>query len=167
MAEALDRMQVWIRDRGVAAFAVSRTLCANPMLRGTFIFFVAFAVFVARRPDIITNAQFWAEDGAKWYADAYNFGAIDSLLIPHTAYFQTFSRAIFGIGLLLPLEYVPLWANVVALICRAAVLVFFFSSRFYWIDWRVRLAMGIYFCMMRFMPTSQTHKRILASTYSC
>lgn len=148
MVAASERLQIWLHTLGVARFALSRIISVNPILKGAVIFLVTFSIFLARRPDIISNAQFWAEDGSKWYADAYNFGALHALLIPHTAYLQTFSRTIFGIGLLFDLEYVPLWANIVALACRAVVPLFFFSSRFFWVDWRVRIATGIYFCMM-------------------
>src|SRR5438874_1851777 len=38
------------------------------------VFFVAFFVIFLRRPDAILNAQFYAEDGKYWFAEAYNLG---------------------------------------------------------------------------------------------
>ncbi len=35
---------------------------------------IAFAVLVSRQPDRLLNAQFWAEDGTIFYANAYNLG---------------------------------------------------------------------------------------------
>ena len=127
---------------------LSLALRSRPLVMGALVFCIALSVFFARRPEIILNPQLWAEDGTIWYADAYNLGPFRSLLIPYTAYFQTFSRAVFGIGLLFPMEYVPLWANLIGLMCRCVLPIFFFSSRFQWVDWRVKVLVGIYYCLM-------------------
>jgi hypothetical protein len=125
----------------------ARLACA-PALRNVIAFGIGIAIFVARRPDIITNPQLWAEDGRVWFQDAYNLGAIPALWLTHTGYFQTFARLVFGIGLLFPIDYVPLWANAVALIFRGVPLVFLFSRRFHWIDWRVKIILAVYYCLM-------------------
>lgn len=36
---------------------------------------VGVVIVISRRPDAVTNAQFWAEDGKYWFAAAYNHGA--------------------------------------------------------------------------------------------
>ena len=41
----------------------------------TIIWLAAFLMIFSRRPDAILHAQFFAEDGKAWYADAYQFGA--------------------------------------------------------------------------------------------
>ncbi|QNT78663.1 hypothetical protein [Entomobacter blattae] len=89
-----------------------------------------FIILIARRPDLLTNAQFWAEDGKVWYADAYNFGILHSLTLPITGYFQTFSRLIASLSLLFPLLYAPLIYNLIALVVRVLVLTFFLGKRF-------------------------------------
>ena len=38
------------------------------------VFLFACAVVIARRPDAVFHAQFFAEDGRIWFADAYNLG---------------------------------------------------------------------------------------------
>ena len=38
------------------------------------LFLLACAVIVSRRPEAIFHAQFYAEDGHVWFADAYNLG---------------------------------------------------------------------------------------------
>src|SRR5439155_14577916 len=50
------------------------------------VFALGFAIVVARRPDAISNPQFWAEDGKFWYADAYNTGGIGLFLKPYYGY---------------------------------------------------------------------------------
>ena len=63
------------------------------------IYIIVFVVIVLRRPDIIFNAQPWAEDGL-WMASVYTEGFWSSLLAPQNGYFQTISRLAYGLGLL-------------------------------------------------------------------
>ena len=44
------------------------------------VFLVACGVIISRRPDALFHAQFRYEDGAVWYADAYNLGWWQALL---------------------------------------------------------------------------------------
>jgi len=111
-------------------------------------FFLAIVVMVARRPDIVTNAQFWAEDGADWYADAVNDGPLRVLFLPHTGYLQTISRLTFGVASFLPIQWVPLFANSVGLLVRGALVAFFLSPRFSWVDWRAKVAITAYYLLM-------------------
>jgi hypothetical protein len=43
---------------------------------------LAAALIVSLRPDAVTNAQFWAEDGKFFYADVYNRGLLPTLMVP-------------------------------------------------------------------------------------
>jgi hypothetical protein len=58
----------------------------------------AIAVVIARRPDAVTNAQFWAEDGTIWFATAYDHGGFASLFVPYNGYLQTFSRLVAALS---------------------------------------------------------------------
>ncbi|RYE51240.1 MAG: hypothetical protein EOP21_01900 [Hyphomicrobiales bacterium] len=112
-----------------------------------FIFFIA--VMGARRPDIINNPQLWAEDGAVWFAPAFNGEAFELLFRPHAGYLNTFSRLVFGAATLLPIEMVPLFANLVGLAVRAGLVLFFISPvRFSWVDWREKTVLVAYFLLM-------------------
>jgi hypothetical protein len=108
---------------------------------------VASAIFILRRPDIITNAQFWAEDGVNWYEEAYTNG-IAALLRPNTGYLQTFSRVVFGIATYMPLLWAPLFANSIGVLVRALVVAFLFSGRFTWVDVGPRLIVAVYMLVM-------------------
>src|ERR1700756_5268824 len=57
------------------------------------VWLAGFGIIFSRRPDAILNSQFWAEDGPRWYADAYQFGW-RCLLIPDElgGYFHSASR---------------------------------------------------------------------------
>lgn len=112
------------------------------------VFALTFLVYFLRRPDILTAAQFWAEDGSFWFAEAYNFGPLEALFLPHTAYLQTFPRLVFGALSGLPVVDVPLYANIVGLAVRAVVAAFLFSGRFPWIDGRVKGLLLLYFLLM-------------------
>ncbi|MCA3388171.1 MAG: hypothetical protein INF65_06010 [Roseomonas sp.] len=109
---------------------------------------VALIVMFLRRPDILLDAKLWAEDGRVWYAEAHSQGPLAALLRPETGYFQTISRLVFGLSSILPLEYVPLFANSVGLLIRAALVGFLLSRRFDWIPWPARLALVLYYLLM-------------------
>jgi hypothetical protein len=48
------------------------------------VFLSGFLLIFSRRPDAVSNAQFFAEDGQRWFADAYQLG-LRCLLIPDQA----------------------------------------------------------------------------------
>lgn len=83
------------------------------------VFLLAFAVVVSRRPDAIVRAQFWAEDGHVWFADAYNLGWWQPLFRTQDGYFQTLPRLAAGLALLVPLALAPLVLNLIAIVLQA------------------------------------------------
>jgi len=111
-------------------------------------FVVALLILIARRPDIVTSAMLWAEDGTVWFADAYNNPWWAKLFVPHAGYVQFFPRLIFEIATHLPINVVALFGMWMALLVRAAVPAFIFSSRFSWIDWRAKVAISAYMLLM-------------------
>lgn len=94
------------------------------------VFLTAFAIVVLRRPDAILNPQFWAEDGAVWYANAYNLGVFRSLFIPVAGYFQTISRLVAAFAQIFPFLWAPSIFNVVAIITQVLPVNLMVSSRF-------------------------------------
>jgi hypothetical protein len=99
------------------------------MRRMVFVFLSCVILVVSRRPDVIFHAQFWAEDGKFWYADAYNLGIIHPLLQPSAGYFQTLPRLAAAIALILPLSTVPLMLNCIAILIQILPAQFLLSSR--------------------------------------
>ena len=91
---------------------------------------IACVAVISRRQDAFTNAQFWAEDGSKWFVDAYRDGPLGALGLSFMGYFQTVSRlgpvaaAPFGV------VYAPLIYNIVGLVVQIAPVPYFLSSRF-------------------------------------
>jgi hypothetical protein len=90
---------------------------------------LAAALVVSRRPDAVLNAQFWAEDGAVWYADAYNHGWAP-LLWTHTGYHQVTSSLAAVLAQPLGLGSAPALFNAVALSLQVLPALFIVSARF-------------------------------------
>ncbi len=113
-------------ERG--ASAPSRT---SPASAGFWAFAIAVTstLLVLRRPDAVFHAQLWAEDGVVWFADAYNHGGLRALLFARDGYLQVFPRLVAAIGLWVPLVYVPLVFNLIALAVEALPPLFLVSNR--------------------------------------
>lgn len=90
----------------------------------------SIAIIILRRPDAITNPQFWAEDGATWYADAYNIGPIKPLFTVANGHFQTIPKLIAAIAQLLPVYSAPFFFNLVAIFLQLLPIVIFLTHRF-------------------------------------
>lgn len=113
-------------------------------------FGLALLILLSRHPHAIFGAQFWAEDGAYWYADAYNQGFLSSLTATSVGYFQTLSRLVAGVSLLFPLKNAPLFMNLSALSVQALPAVLIVSSRFSKLipDIRTRFFIAILYLLM-------------------
>lgn len=107
-----------------------------------------FVIICLRRPDIITHAQPWAEDGRVWMAGIYNNGFWSSLFLPQNGYFQTISRLTYGIALWFGLSKAALVANIIAILIRCFFAVFILSNRFRFINLKYRVALVLYFILM-------------------
>ena len=95
------------------------------------VFLTAFLLIFSRRPDAVLNAQFFAEDGQRWFADAYQLG-LRCLLIPDQAggYLHTVPRLAALLSLLFPLSRAPLVMNLCAILVQILPVTIFVSSRF-------------------------------------
>src|SRR5258708_25815832 len=120
------------------AIAVRDAFRDRYLLLHASIFVAAFFILALRRPDALLNAQFYAEDGKYWYAEAYNFGW-RCLLIPVGGYLNTVSRLIGMFSLLFPFLRAPLVMNICALGVGALPVNVFLSSRFSEIPLKIRL----------------------------
>ena len=105
---------------------------------------LAFAIVVARRPDALLNAQFYAEDGTVWYADAYNRGAITTLFVPYAGYLTFIQRLGAALSQNFPLTWAPLIFNLIAISIQILPVFFITSSRFSKLipDIKIRIFLG-------------------------
>ena len=112
------------------------------------LFICVFIIIVLRRPDIILNAQPWAEDGTLWMANIYNDSLLTSLISSENGYFQTISRLAYGIGLFFGINNAALISNIIAISIRCFFVLFLLSDRMRLIDIFYRIAVVIYFIFM-------------------
>lgn len=92
--------------------------------RRTYLLFFAVVIlagilFAARQPAQLLTPDLVAEDGAVFFADAYNQGLAATLLEPHGGYFNLIPRLIAWLGLLFPYAVTPVFYSAAALILTA------------------------------------------------
>jgi len=125
----------------------------NFIPKGTILllFYLLFAaLLIARRPDCISNPQFWAEEGKLFFTDAQQRPAWVNLASYSLGYFFLVIRLISQVAALVPLQYSPLVFVLAALAIQAAVPTFIISSRC--ANWMgpfpIRLAAALLYCAM-------------------
>lgn len=121
---------------------------SNDLIIKILLFISIFAIIIMRRPDIITHAQPWAEDGTIWLQDIYNNGLFDSIIRPQNGYYQTIAKLIYSISLIFGVENAPLVANILSTLIRVFFVFFVISKRFSYIDIKFRAAFICYFLLM-------------------
>lgn len=131
------------------SFGVGFSKLAHGPIFHLLIALAGLLIIFSRRPDAILNAQFWAEDGQRWYADAYRFG-LRCLLIPDELgdYFHSVSRLSALVSLMVPFSLAPLVMNLCAIAIQISPASLFLSSRFSNIDRAKRLVIAfLYFAL--------------------
>jgi hypothetical protein len=93
------------------------------------VFLLSACLVVWRRPDALFYPQFFAEDGATWFREAYIFGWLPSLLVPHSGYYQTVSRLGAALALLVPFRFAPLIMNLAGIAFQVLPVNFLLSAR--------------------------------------
>ena len=96
----------------------------------TLIAAVALQVFL--RPDLVFAPQFWAEDGKEWFLSAYSTkNAFKTLFLPYGGYIQLFPRLTALVAqFAIPLQYIPLFYNLTAIVFSALALSLFTHPTF-------------------------------------
>ena len=84
---------------------------------------------VLRCPGSLLTPQFYAEDGAVFFQQAYNEGFLSSFFHPTAGYLNTLPRMMVGPTLLAPLEWAPLVMTVAALIVQMLPVFYLLSAR--------------------------------------
>jgi hypothetical protein len=93
------------------------------------IFLLSYLVIISRQPDGVVHAQFWAEGGHVFYAEAYNLGWWPPLFRTLTGYFQTLPRLSASLTLLVPFSWAPLLLNLIAIGIQALPVNLLLASR--------------------------------------
>ena len=87
-----------------------------------------FLLLLARRPDALLHADFWAEDGWRWYPDAYYQGW-HALFVPYGGYLQSICRLVALAAQPFPLAWAPTIFSLSALAIQVAAASFLLSAR--------------------------------------
>ena len=116
------------------------------------VFLFTFLLIFSRRPDALLRAQFYAEDGAIWFHDAYTFGWAHALFLPYNGYMQLLPRLVAGLALLVPFQFAPLVMNVVGIALQAMLVNFLLSAETAgWAPFRLRV---LWACAYIALPNS-------------
>ncbi|HYA00419.1 MAG TPA: hypothetical protein VEK76_08725 [Candidatus Binatia bacterium] len=91
---------------------------------------VCAGVIISRRPDAFTNPQFYAEDGARWFSDAYNDGPWQALFLSYQGHFLVQPRLVALIATPFGAASAPRIYNIFGLIFQILPVAFFLSPRF-------------------------------------
>jgi hypothetical protein len=113
------------------------------------VFLFACAVVATRRPDAVFHAQFWAEDGRNFYANAYDVGWWPAIFRTYDGYFHLVPRLGASFALLAPLSSAPFVTNLIAIAVQAIPASLLLSARCAgWggMGYRLKLA-GIYLAL--------------------
>ncbi|HXA50065.1 MAG TPA: hypothetical protein VNV86_07175 [Candidatus Acidoferrum sp.] len=73
-----------------------------------------FLLLVLRRPDAITNPQFWAEDGPVFFFGQITHTGLSALFVPYAGYLLVVPRLVAAFAALFPASSVPLIFNLFA-----------------------------------------------------
>ena len=93
------------------------------------VFGLVIFAFFSRSPNLLTHAQFYAEDGAIWFEQAYNLGWLHALFLPQAGYLNTVPRFAAAFALLFPLGWAPTIMAVVGLLFQSLPVPILLSSR--------------------------------------
>lgn len=111
----------------------------------TLFLIVTLALF-SRSPRLLTHAQFYAEDGRIWFAQAYNDGWLHSLSVPQAGYLNTMPRVASGLALLVPFSLAPLVLAMVGLVIQGLPVPILLSSRCrHWGSLRTRIILALFY----------------------
>lgn len=101
------------------------------------VWFAAVLAIALRAPALWSHPRFWAEEGAIYFADAFNLPWYDSLFAPHFGYYLLFANGTALVAArLAPLEHAPLVTLIAALAVQALpVALILFSRAPLWRSW--------------------------------
>jgi hypothetical protein len=78
-----------------------------------------FLLLVLRRPDAITNPQFWAEDGVIFFFGQITHTGLGALFVPYAGYLHIVPRLVAAFAALFPGSSTPLIFNLFAFVIAA------------------------------------------------
>jgi hypothetical protein len=106
------------------------TLLKQPVVKMSAVFLASFIILYLRDPGALINAQFWAEDGAVWFQDAYNSHfSVFTIFEPYAGYLGVFPRLVATLSWFVGMSNAPLLFSTVALLVQTLPVVYLWSKR--------------------------------------
>ncbi len=105
-------------------------LTKNKILLLLGVFLGSFLLVYLRDPSVFRHAQFWGEDGIKWFGQAYNDGILLSIFKPYASSLQVGMRLVASTSMVLPLKLAPLFFVLSATVVQILPVVLLFTDRF-------------------------------------
>jgi hypothetical protein len=100
-----------------------------PWARHLAVFAAGFAVLLLRRPETLTRAEFWNEDGQVFYIGSFFGSALDQLTRSYAGYLHTVPRLVAWLERLVDVTMAPLVGNAIALLIVAGIATWIASDR--------------------------------------
>jgi hypothetical protein len=124
--------EVLAASKTVASAGSAKSLRRLPSVLPWWGLFLAFlfaaAAVISRKPELVFNAQFWGDE-AIWFADAYQNGALHSILQPQAGYLCVASKVPVLFALHVPLVYAPVVFGLCTAGVHALMAVFLLTTR--------------------------------------
>ncbi len=90
--------------------------------------FLLFLIHWIRTMPLLIGAEFWMEDGAVFFQEAYNLG-IHTIYTPYHGYLHTAIRIVALSGLIVPIELIPVTYTLIAALLQFVPIVYLLSGR--------------------------------------
>jgi hypothetical protein len=100
-----------------------------PWARHLMILTASFAVLLLRRPETLTRAEFWNEDGQVFYVGSFFGSAFDQLTRSYAGFLHVLPRLVAWLERLVDVSIAPLAGNAIALLIVAAIATWIASDR--------------------------------------
>jgi hypothetical protein len=100
-----------------------------PWARHLAIFAAGLAVVILRRPETLTRAEFWNEDGQVFYVGSFFGSAFEQLTRSYAGYLHAIPRIVAWFERLVDVSIAPLVGNTVALAIVAGIATWIASDR--------------------------------------
>lgn len=118
-------LSIMIAKRG----DVAGTRPFRPALLSAATVALSLAALIARRPETITRAEFYGEDGRVFFLGTWFGNPLEVFLRPYNGYLHFIPRTVGLLERLVPIEWAPALGNAIALLMVALVAGFLASDR--------------------------------------
>jgi Ca2+/Na+ antiporter len=100
-----------------------------PWARHLAVFATGFAVLILRRPETLTRAEFWNEDGQVFYVGSFFGSPLEQLTRSYAGYLHAVPRLVAWLERLVDVSIAPLVGNAIALLIVAGIATWIASER--------------------------------------